>query len=135
MPDMRFRTVGYWSWDKPDNKGILTVEVCKMSDWRFELAVWGHELIESVYCKLFHVTTEEADKFDQMYENGYNAGTIPLEKEPGHDPSCPYHRGHMMGVAWEYICVYGLLASWTKYVSECDRLMRIAPADAERNPS
>ena len=124
-----FVTVGYWSWDKPDNKGMLTIEVVKMQDWRHEFAVWGHECIEALYCKLFNVTTEVADAFDETYEAGYADGSIPLTKEPGHDPRCPYHWGHMLGVVWEYVCIYGLLASWKKYEVECNHIMGILSSE------
>lgn len=120
-----FTTLGYWWFENPDNKGALHVEVVKMSDWRFEFSVWGHEVIEVLYCRLFHITTEQADKFDQYYEDCYAAGTISKDKEPGHDPKCPYHWGHMAGVCWEYICILITLASWEKYLNECDRLMGI----------
>jgi hypothetical protein len=120
-----FTTVGYWSWSQPKNRGILTIEVVQMRDRRFELAVWGHECIEALYCWLFGVTTEEADKFDIFYEGEYAAGRIPLTSEPGHDRRCPYHWGHMIGVAWEYVCIYGTFASFKKYGAECDRIMEI----------
>ena len=122
---MHFTTVGYWWFDQPNNKGTLNVEVVKMCDWRFELSVWGHELIEILYCWLFSVTTEEADEFDAYYEQCYIDDSISKEKEPGHDPKCPYHWGHMAGVCWEYICVYGTFASWKKYEAECNRIMDI----------
>ena len=125
MSDMRFTTIGYWWFEEPENRGTLNVEVLKMSDWRFEAAVWGHELIEILYCWLFRVTTEQADAFDQFYEDGYAAGTIAKSKEPGHDPKCPYHWGHMAGVLWEHICVYGTFGSWHRYSQECDRAMGI----------
>jgi hypothetical protein len=120
-----FTTLGYWWFDEPQNKGTLNIEVVKLSDWRFEAAVWGHELIEILYCKIVGVTTEQADEFDAMYERGYANGSIPKSREPGHDPKCCYHWGHMMGVAWEHICVYGTFASWSRYLAECDKLMGI----------
>jgi len=122
---MPFTTIGYWSWSEPQNSGTLHIEVVKMSDWRFEFAVWGHEIIEVAYCWLIGTTTEQADDFDAMYEKGYNDGTIPKTKEPGHDRKCPYHWGHMAGVAWEHICIFITFASWSKYLAECDKIMEI----------
>ena len=120
-----YTTVGYWSWDKPDNKGTLTIEVSKMKDWRHELAVWGHEIIEVFYCWLFGVTTEEADKFDSFYEAEYAAGRISPEDEAGDDRRCPYHWGHMGGVVWEHIVIRVTFASMVRYAEECNAIMGI----------
>lgn len=120
-----FTTVGYWYWSKPCNKGTLTVQVCKMNDWRHELAVWGHELIEVFYCWLFRITTEQADKFDAYYEECYERGIKQPDEEAGDDPDCPYYIGHRLGVAWEYFCIFITFASWTKYYAECNRIMGV----------
>lgn len=120
-----FTTVGYWYFSKPGNKGKLTIQVHKMKDWRHELAVWGHEAIEAFYCWLFRITTEEADKFDQQYEEWYKDGTKPLTDEPGCDPACPYHRGHMLGIVWEECVIFATLADWKKYEAECNEIMGI----------
>lgn len=120
-----FTTVGYWFWDRPGNRGRLTIQVHRMNDWRHELAVWGHEIIEAAYCKLARVTTEECDLFDNMYEQWYRDGTKPKSEEPGCDPKCPYHRGHMWGIVWEEIVIFATMASWEKYESECNKIMGI----------
>lgn len=120
-----FTTVGYWRWSEPQNKGTLIIEVARFSDWRYSLAVWGHELIEALYCKLRGITTEECDNFDALYEEGYADGSIAKEKEAGDDRRCPYHWGHMAGVCWEYICIYGTLASWRGYAKDCYRVMGV----------
>lgn len=120
-----FTTVGFWFWTKPKNKGTLTIQVTRMRDWRFEAAVWGHEIIEAVYCWIFGITTEVCDEFDAFYEREYEAGRIHKSVEPGHDPKCPYHIGHMMGVCWEHICIPMLFASWKSYEAECNRVMGI----------
>lgn len=117
--------MGYWYWTGPLNTGQLVIQVMRMSDWRFMAAVWGHEIIEAFWCWFWHITTEQADKFDNMYEEGYKTGKYQLTQEPGHDPACPYHTGHMMGVCWEHVCIRVLFASWAAYNDECDRLMGI----------
>lgn len=129
-----FTTLGYWFWTAPHNTGQLVIQVMQMSDWRFMFAVWGHEIIEALWCWLFIITTEECDAFDQMYEDGYKTGKYQLSQEPGHDPKCPYHTGHMMGVAWEHICIRLLFASWSAYLAECDRLMGIPDKNAIKMP-
>jgi hypothetical protein len=120
-----FTTCGYWSWSEPNNKGTLTIEVARFTDWRFALAVWGHEILEVIYCWIFGVTTEKADEFDAFYEREYDAGRIPKECEPGDDPRCPYYIGHRAGVFWEYLCIYCTFAGWSRYAQECNRIMGI----------
>lgn len=117
--------MGYWYWTRPGNRGQLVIQVMRMKDWRHAAAVWGHECIEAFYCWFFHITTEAADKFDLMYEDGYRTGKYKLSQEPGHDPACPYHWGHMLGVCWEHVCIRLLFASWSAYNAECDFLMGI----------
>jgi hypothetical protein len=121
----KFVTVGYWHWTEPNNKGELLVEVSMLSDWRFNLAVLGHELIEVFYCWIFHKTTEECDRFDDIYEDLYKVGKVSPEVEPGTDPACPYHWGHMAGMVWEWLCIHLTLASWKKYDAECNKIMGI----------
>lgn len=119
LAEMPFTTLGYWAWSKPHNRGTLTIQVIPMSDWRHEAAVWGHEIIESVYCWLFRITTESADEFDARYERGYADGLIPIEREPGDNPDCPYHIGHMLGVFWEHVFIRISLAGWSRYERAC----------------
>lgn len=121
---MGFTTVGYWYWSEPKNRGTLTIMVCRLP-WRFEAAVWGHELIEALYCKLLGITTEEADAFDEYYERQYELGTISKIEEPGDDPRCPYHRGHRMGVWWEHLWIYMTGGGWRKYDAACNKVMGI----------
>jgi hypothetical protein len=120
-----FITVGYWSWSKPKNRGDLIIEVIKMSSWRFEGAVWGHEIIEAIYCWLFGITTEKCDEFDIMYEEKYESGEISPDKEPGCDRNCPYHIGHMAGIVWEWLFIHLTFASWKRYNQECNKIMGI----------
>ncbi len=123
--DQRFTTLGYWSWDSPHNRGTLTIEVSKMGDWRHEMAVWGHEIIESFYCKLMGITTEECDEFDAVFEMKYVTGEVSPLVEAGDQAECPYHTGHFLGCLWErfFICIS--LCNWKSYVVECEKQMGI----------
>lgn len=122
-----FTTVGYWYWTGPRNTGQLIIQVMRMSDWRFMAAVWGHEIIEAFWCWFWQITTEEADKFDQMYEDGYKTGKYQLTQEPGDDRACPYWAGHQLGCAWEYFWIFVSCGfwGWKRYASECNKLMGI----------
>lgn len=123
--EQRYTTLGYWWWSKPGNRGELTVQVSRMRDWRHELAVWGHELIEIAYCKLFRVTTEVCDAYDSWFELKYKSGEVPPTVEAGDQKGCPYYIGHRMGVAWEHFCIFVTFAGWNNYVRACEEQMGI----------
>ena len=125
MPKAAGTTVGYWMFSRPRNKGRLTIFVLKTSDWRFTLAVLGHEIIEAFYCWFRGITTEECDKFDIMIEAEYDSGKKPASEEGGFDKRSPYRWGHILGAGWEYIAIYGTFASWKKYINEMNKLMGI----------
>lgn len=118
-------SIGYWYWTQPKNKGELIVEVSRMKSKRHVAAVIGHELIEAAYCKIFGITTEAADAFDDWMDVEYETGKYPLSYEGGFHPKCPYRIGHILGVVWEYVCVYGTFASWSSYERECNALLGI----------
>lgn len=123
--DQKYTTLGYWFFTERDNKGVLVVEVSKMKDWRHELAVWGHELIEVAYCKLMGITTEECDKFDDAFEKRYESGEISPMVEGGDQKECPYYVGHRLGVAWEHFIIALTFAGWKRYVLACEAQMGI----------
>jgi hypothetical protein len=118
-------SIGYWHWTKPGNKGELIIEVSQMKSRRHVWAVVGHELIEAFYCWVFHKTTEQCDLFDDWMDREYETGKYPLTYEGGFHPQCPYRWGHWLGVIWEYVCIYGTFASFSKYEAECNKLLGI----------
>lgn len=118
----RFTTIGDW-W--VDENGNLQVKISKMADWRYEIAVLFHELIEFFICKHLGITTEECDEFDAFYETQYEQGIIDRSKEAGFDKRCPYRKGHIWGARFERMIVFLLGASWKKYIKDCDDLMQI----------
>lgn len=119
-----FTTVGYWYWTEPDNRGTLTIMVRKLP-WRFEVAVWGHEILEAIWCWSWWIATEDCDRFDEFYEAEYAAGRIPRTEEPGCDKRCPYHGGHMLGIAWERFWIFISGGGWKKYEAACNQIMGI----------
>ncbi len=120
-----YLTVGYWRFDQPDNKGTLHIYVARMKCRRHYISVLGHELIEAVYCKLFGRTTEICDDFDNRCEREFKAGTRDVHVEPGFDPECPYHWGHVMGSWWEWVWIHATFANWKSYDKACNLVMGI----------
>src|SRR5438093_1086338 len=91
-------TVGFWWFDEA---GQLHIEVKPLPDWRYSLAVIGHEWLEAVWCRLRGVTTEQCDRFDEMCELEFDEGKRDVNIEPGFDKTCPYRFGHVLGSWWE----------------------------------
>jgi hypothetical protein len=127
LPPEAGTTCGFWRWDQSRNKGTLHIYCVPLSKRRYRWAVLGHEIIEAVYCKLFRVTTEEADRWDIAFERSYEVGEFPYSFEAGDHPDCPYFFGHRLGVAWEYFCVYCTFADWADYERDCCAAMGIEP--------
>ena len=119
----RFTTLGYWFWDKPNNKGTLTIQISRMADRRHEWAVWGHELIEAFWCKLWGITTEKCDAYDEVFEKRFRAGEFTIEDEAGCQKDCPYHWGHMLGIVWEHVIIWLTCEYWYRYEQTCLRQM------------
>ena len=130
-PPQGYCTVGWWGWSKPNNKGTLTIEVAKLPDWRFSLAVILHEGIEALWCWLRGVSTETCDSFDDWMESEYSSGRIPKTFEGGCHKDCPYRVGHWLGMRLEDITIF-LTFPFTRwknamrlYEIECNKVMGI----------
>jgi hypothetical protein len=127
----RYATTGDWIYNKAG--GLLTVYVSDMGDWRFNLLVGIHELVEAVLCVRDGVEQKEIDAFDQVYEElrarklDGDSGQHPwaelqplfdritADSEPGDDPEAPYHRQHCIATAVERMLCPFLGVSWYEY--------------------
>ncbi len=125
-PPHGYLTVGYWMFeDRVNNKGVLTIEVAKLPDWRMGLAVIGHELLEALYCKVRGISTIACDDFDDWAETQYAQNIWPKTFEAGFFESCPYRIGHVIGSYWERFIITVTFANWRLYDQACNRVMGI----------
>jgi hypothetical protein len=121
----KFNTTGYWetrhpkTWENGETDNDIAIAVNRLPDWRYQISVTFHELIELCWCKLHGVTTKECDDFDEIYEELYRSGKIPQTKDPGDDKKCPYYRGHQWGKLFERIVCFILKVKWKEYVKSC----------------
>lgn len=129
LPEAAGTTVGYWNWSEPENHGTLHIWSKPLKKRRHLAAVIGHELIEAAWCKVWGITTEVCDRFDIWMEHEYELGHYPYTFEGGFHKACPYRWGHILGCAWEYLCVYGTFASWRDYEKSCNEVMGIQPEE------
>lgn len=116
--DHRYTTVGDWFFD---DKGDLTIRVSKLSDWRREILIAIHELIEVVLCKYDGVTQEQVDKFD-MEDFSYEDHP---DEEPGDSPDAPYKRQHCLATAVERMMAAELHVDWKTYEAELEALPEV----------
>ena len=85
-----------------------------MDNWRYELLVALHELVEVLLCKHSKISQKAVDKFDMMFENEREQGLHGTE-EPGDDPDAPYKVQHCLATGVERIVAALLGVCWRKY--------------------
>ena len=90
-----------------------------MSDWRYELLVALHELVEVNLCKHRGVTEADVDAFDKSFEKNRKPGN---EDEPGDDPKAPYRKEHFFATNIEALMSAELKVDWAKYEKEINAL-------------
>lgn len=112
----RYSTVGDWTFDADGN---LTIKVSQLSNWRREMLVAVHELVEVLKCKHDGVTQESVDAFDNEYEANRKEGD---ESEPGDDPAAPYVKQHCLATGIERILAAELGVNWKEYEEELNSL-------------
>jgi hypothetical protein len=121
VKEMPFTTLGHWF----DTEDGVTILIAELPDWRYTIAVLFHELIEWAVSHQRGVTTEEADAFDQFYEDGYAAGRINPAREAGFDKKCPYGLGHRWGARMERLVIWLLRADFEEYGRVCNEAMSV----------
>lgn len=115
----RYTTVGDWYYD---SDGVLNIKVSKLSDWRREMLIAVHELVEVLTCKNDGVTQEVVDKFDTVFEANRKEGN---EDEPGDDPSAPYVNQHCLATGIERILAQQWGVKWNEYADELESLPEV----------
>lgn len=111
----RYPTVGDWYFEGEN----LVIKVSKLSDWRLEMLIVLHELVEVLKCKHDGITAEEVDKFDKAFE--VKRGPDNFD-EPGDEPDAPYVKQHCLATGIERIMAAELGVSWKEYEQELDAL-------------
>lgn len=110
IPDgeQRYNTVGdYW---KEGNKEI--VRVSDMDNWKYEILVATHEVVEEALCKARGINDDDITNFDEQYEIERKYGVID---EPGNDPRAPYYKEHQFATKIEKLFAEELGVDWDEY--------------------
>lgn len=117
----RYTTVGDWIFEP---NGDLIIRVSKLSDWRREMLVAIHELVEVVLCKHDGVSQEVVDRFDMELEANRKEGD---DGEPGDEPTAPYVKQHCIATGVERVLCAHLGVSWKEYEEELCELPEVEP--------
>lgn len=114
--DQRYSTVGDWFYN---DQGELIIRVSNLSDWRREMLVAIHELVEVLTCKHSGIPQEVVDSFDMEYEKNRAEDN---DLEPGDDPSAPYVNQHCLATGIERILAQQWGVKWSEYEDELGKL-------------
>jgi hypothetical protein len=115
----RYETVGdYWF----DESGTLQVRVSEMSDNRYELLVFLHEMIEVIQTEHRGITEKQIMDFDLEFELERVDGKWTQDDEPGWDPRAPYGMEHAYAESMERNMAIQLGVDWRTYDLEVKNL-------------
>ena len=98
-------------------EGDLKVRVSKMSDWRYEVCLALHEVVEAILCKYNGIAYTVVDEFDRPYEEAKDDVT-----NTGDITNCPYRKEHCLATAAERIVAAELDVPWKEYDDELSRI-------------
>ena len=95
-----------------DDDVVIRINVSKMHNWRYEMLVAMHELVETLMCMHDGVMVEDVDAFDKKFEAAREEDNTD---EPGDDPAAPYVRQHCIATAIERLMCAQLGCAWNEY--------------------
>lgn len=108
--EQRYPTVGDWI-EYPNGEWVIRVS--DMKDWRKELLVGLHELVEMALCKERGISEESVSAFDKRFEE--TRRQYPHDEEPGDQPHAPYRREHRFAENIERQIAHELGVDWFEY--------------------
>lgn len=116
--NQRYPTSGDWQFDQITEE--LTIRVSRLGNWRYEMLIAVHELVEFVLCRDRGINEMDVDKFDLGFEA--RRSFEPLEDEPGDMVSAPYRDEHCFAMGIERLLCSALKISWKNYEDAVERL-------------
>lgn len=113
--DQRYPTVGDW-WFEGDT---IQIRVSELSNWKFEMLIAVHELVEVLLCKHSKIKQADVDDFDKKFEA---ARQPENDDEPGDDVDAPYRTQHCIATGIERILAAEFGVVWKEYEEELNSL-------------
>jgi hypothetical protein len=112
----RYPTVGdYWTED-----GVQQVRVSHLPDWRYEILVAVHEIVELAITRHRGISEQRISDFDIEFERLRE--TKERFGEPGDHPHSPYRREHFFATNLERLLAAELNVDWFAYETYVDGL-------------
>jgi hypothetical protein len=110
IPDkkQRYNTVGdYW-----EQNGKELVRISDMQNWKYEILIAVHEILEASLCKARGIHEKVISNFDKKYEKKRKYRILD---EPGNDLSAPYYKEHQFALKIEKMFAKELGVDWKEY--------------------
>ena len=114
----RYQTCG----DYYEQDGQERIRVSDLGNWKYELLIAVHELLEDYLCKDRKISEGDITEFDVCYEEARDAGLEALcgckptkTSEPGNDKHAPYYKEHKFATQIEKLLAIALKVDWKKY--------------------
>jgi hypothetical protein len=102
----RYDTIGDWI---EEEDGSLYIRVSDLGDWRCELGIALHELVEAALCRGAGITGKQVDEFDFRSDS----------EEPGDESDAPYKGQHSLASGIERMVIALLGVDWKDYEEKC----------------
>lgn len=113
----RYPTVGdYWL----DENGTEQVRVSEMMDWRYEVLVAVHEIVEMALTRQRGIQEEHITEFDIKFEENKAQGLVG--GEAGDHVNAPYRKEHFFATNLERLFAAELGVDWFEYERYVDAL-------------
>jgi len=114
-----YPTCGNYKWDED---GALHLYISAMGDWRSELAVAIHELVEVFMCLDKGIAFADIDAFDIQFEKQRAEGLHAAHDEPGDDTRAPYFVQHIIATEVERTVTRLLSLDWESHEENVRKL-------------
>ena len=105
--NMRYPSCGDWY----ESIAGTQIRVSDMQDWKKEMCVAVHELVEQAVCRADGVTAEDVDEYDSAHAESGDEPDIP---------GSPYRRAHWIAYLVEMQLAAALGLDWTAYGKALD---------------
>jgi len=100
--------------------GIQQVRVSSLKDWRYEILVAVHEIVELAITRHRGISEHRISEFDIEFERLREARE--RSGEPGDYPGSPYRREHFFATNVERLLAVELDVDWFEYEAYVDSL-------------
>lgn len=107
--EMRYPTCGDYF---EDDNGVTHIQICDQGDWKKNLLITVHEMVEEALTRDRGITEKAISDFDFDFEDNRQENDL---SEPGDHPNAPYRREHRFSENIERQLAYELGVDWLEY--------------------